>query len=86
MSAPQRYRSGAYGAMVADDNGPWVHWSDVQASDDDVTLRLVCAWCTKEMAAGAEPVSHGICRDCGDKLMDAHYKGRAFEPVLRKEV
>lgn len=28
MSAPQRYRSGAYGAMVADDNGPWVRWSD----------------------------------------------------------
>jgi hypothetical protein len=28
VSAPQRYRSGAYGAMVADDNGPWVRWSD----------------------------------------------------------
>lgn len=32
MSAPQRYRSGAYGAMVADDNGPWVQWSDVAAA------------------------------------------------------
>lgn len=48
------------------------------------TLRLVCAWCTKEMAPGIEPVSHGICGACGDQLTDAHRQGRKFEPVLQK--
>lgn len=36
MSAPQRYRSGAYGAMVADDNGPWVRWSDVSKTESPI--------------------------------------------------
>jgi hypothetical protein len=44
VSAPQRYRSGAYGAMVADDKGPWVRWSDVwqpiESAPKDGTLLL----------------------------------------------
>lgn len=55
-----------------------------RASIAEPTLRLVCAWCTKEMAPGIEPASHGICRECGDKLTDAHHQGRKFEPVLQK--
>lgn len=31
MIAPQRYRAGAYGAMVPDDRGPWVQASEVAA-------------------------------------------------------
>lgn len=27
-------------------------------------LRVVCAWCSREMRAGLEPVSHGICSSC----------------------
>lgn len=41
MSAPQRYRSGAYGAMVADDNGPWVQanaeWQPIESAPKDGT-------------------------------------------------
>lgn len=51
---------------------------------NEPTLRLVCAWCTKEIAPGVEPTSHGICRACGDRLTEAHRQGRRFEPVLRQ--
>lgn len=53
--------------------------------DDVRDLRLVCAWCTREIAPGIEPTSHGICRACGDTLVTAHRQGRTFEPVLQKE-
>jgi hypothetical protein len=57
-----------------------------RASIVEPTLRLVCAWCTKEIAPGIEPVSHGICRDCGDTLVEAHRKGRTFEALPHAEV
>jgi hypothetical protein len=31
-------------------------------------LRQVCAWCGVQLAAGAEPVSHGICPACSDRF------------------
>jgi hypothetical protein len=45
VSAPQRYRTGGYGAMVEDDNGPWVRWSDawqpIESAPIDGTVLLV---------------------------------------------
>lgn len=29
---------------------------------------VVCAWCSRTVREGAEPVSHGICEDCKESL------------------
>jgi CRISPR/Cas system-associated protein Cas10 (large subunit of type III CRISPR-Cas system) len=33
-------------------------------SADALLMRIVCAWCKREVRAGAEPTSHGICDAC----------------------
>lgn len=37
-------------------------------SADALLMRIVCAWCQKEVRAGAEPTSHGICDPCKAKV------------------
>lgn len=44
-------------------DGPW---REVAAPP----LRMVCAWCCKVLREGWEPTSHGICRECAEKLME----------------
>jgi hypothetical protein len=41
--------------------------------------RLACAWCGKEIKAGVEPTSHGICERCAEIEVKkyAAQKGRA---------
>lgn len=29
---------------------------------------VICAWCGRLLAAGAGPVSHGLCADCFDRV------------------
>lgn len=29
-----------------------------------ITVRRVCAWCSRVIEDGAEPTSHGICAAC----------------------
>ena len=31
-------------------------------------LRVECAWCRRVLRDGPEPVSHGICPECRDKI------------------
>ena len=35
---------------------------------DQVRLRVVCAWCDREMSAGDEPTSHGLCGWCASRI------------------
>lgn len=39
-----------------------------------MTIKVICAWCnkalgTKEGGKAPGEVSHGICKECGDKLI-----------------
>jgi hypothetical protein len=40
--------------------------SDAGASG--IVLRVVCGWCPKVLREGVEPTSHGMCRECADRL------------------
>lgn len=31
-------------------------------------MRVECAWCRAVMRAGREPVSHGICEKCAERV------------------
>lgn len=32
--------------------------------------RIVCAWCNKILVPGPEPISHGICDSCREKVIE----------------
>ena len=36
----------------------------VTARRSELPHRLVCAWCTKVLREGKEPLSHGLCPAC----------------------
>lgn len=42
-------------------------------------MRVVCAWCSKDMGEkdgeGVRGVSHGLCRECFDKVMPGEENG-----------
>jgi len=33
-------------------------------------MRVICAWCGKLIREGDEPISHGICEECYQKLLE----------------
>jgi len=39
----------------------------VRLAPGAASLRVACGWCLKELRAGVEPTSHGICPPCADK-------------------
>ena len=41
---------------------------DAMKSVVPVPMKVVCSWCTKVMRGGLEPVSHGICVVCIEKM------------------
>ncbi len=47
-------------------------------------MRVVCAWCNKDMGEkdgeGVRGVSHGLCRECFDKVMSEERKANANKP------
>ena len=32
-------------------------------------MKVICAWCGKVLQEGDEPISHGICPECKEKLL-----------------
>lgn len=32
-------------------------------------LKQICAWCSALIRDGKLPISHGLCRTCGDKML-----------------
>ena len=41
------------------------------------TMKRVCAWCNGVIQDGTEPATHGICRPCGEKVMDSYGRSRS---------
>ena len=37
-------------------------------------IKKICAWCNEVMQDGTEPASHGICAQCGKKVMESYEK------------
>ena len=35
-------------------------------------MKKVCAWCGRVLQPGPPPVSHGICKQCADKVRHDH--------------
>ena len=48
-----------------------------------LALRVVCAWCGREMRPGTDPPSHGICAGCEVGWLDRAGVGRG--PGARDE-
>lgn len=43
---------------------------DAQTVDASAHLRRsVCAWCQRVLRQSPEPVSHGICRECRERVL-----------------
>lgn len=49
---------------IADVRWWWKHVAERLEAMPDQLLRQECAWCRKELRAGVEPTSHGICTEC----------------------
>lgn len=43
---------------------------------------VICAWCSRVMTEGSGGVSHGICPECGVRIMEA--ADRHWEEGLRR--
>ena len=41
-------------------------------------IKKICAWCNLIMQDGSEPASHGICPQCGKKVMESYEKSSGF--------
>ena len=46
--------------------------SNLGKGERGVELKIVCAWCGKDMGEkdgkGVEGISHGLCKECSEKL------------------
>lgn len=59
--------------------------------DPHGVLRVVCAWCGKELpskpsGSDQDDVSHGMCEECGERMLNDAYPGRrkAITSLLRR--
>ena len=40
------------------------------SADTFPVLRAVCSWCGTLIREGVEPISHGMCPPCADKMLE----------------
>jgi len=37
-------------------------------------MKTICAWCKKHLSGSGDKISHGICKECKEKLENEHKK------------
>lgn len=63
----------------------------VKPQEEKKKIRMVCAWCRKEMEekeADRDGVSHGICNECGinvKKEIEENKKRREQKKIINKK-
>ena len=48
-------------------------------------LRVVCAWCKREMSPGVAPTSHGLCKDCENETFGPLTLPRTLDSDIRED-